>query len=71
MSLKNLSQLDVVLFKIVARDELGRVRHVEVVYDHESVDLRDPNNREFMTAFVERGLMARLNGAAWKKKGGN
>lgn len=50
-----------VLTKVVSRDDLGRVRSLEVVYDHETVDLRDPANREFIIFWLEKGLMQKLN----------
>lgn len=50
-----------VLLKVVSRDDFGRVRALEVVYDDEKVDLADPNNREFIILYCERGLMKRVN----------
>ncbi len=49
------------LLKIVSRDDLGRVRTLEVVYDHERVDVSDPANREFLIANIERGVMKAVN----------
>ena len=40
----------VLLFLVRERDDLGRPKKLEVVYDEEKVDLRDPKNREFVTA---------------------
>ena len=62
MALKNLTQMEPLVLKITGRDELGRVRHLEVLYDHERVDVSNPLNREFVIAHVPRGLMKQLVG---------
>lgn len=63
------SRLEPVLTKVTGRDDLGRVRTLEVVYDHETVDLTDPNSREFIIFYLEAGLLKKMN--AMKNGGGN
>lgn len=41
-----------VLFRIIDQDALGRPLHLEMLADHDIVDLTKPENRQFMTAFV-------------------
>lgn len=71
MSLKNLTQMEQVVFKLVARDDLGRVRHFEILYDHESVDLTNEANREFLIAWLPRGVLQKVNAQGSKKRGAN
>lgn len=56
------------VLKITGRDGLGRVRTLELVYDHETVDVSNPANREFLVVFIERGLLKKLNGSTTKGK---
>jgi hypothetical protein len=58
--------VDLVLLKITSRDDLGRVRGLEIVYDHETVDVSNPANREFLTAFMERGVLKAVNARGLK-----
>lgn len=63
---------DPLLLKITGRDELGRVRTLEVVYDHETVNVADPANREFLVVHIERGILKHVNSRpAFSKPGGN
>lgn len=56
------------VLKITGRDGLGRVRTLELVYDHETVDVSNPANREFLVVFLERGLLKKLNSSTTKGK---
>lgn len=56
-----MAKTEQVLLKVVTRDDFGRVRALEVVYDEEKVDVSDPNNREFIVLYCERGLMKKVN----------
>lgn len=58
-----------VVTKVVSRDGFGRIRQLEVVYDHETVDLRDPANREFVIFWLEKGLLPKLNTPKKKPEG--
>lgn len=59
---------DPVVLKVVQRDALGRVRTLEILYDHETVDVRDPSNREFLIAHIERGVLKHVNANPPSKK---
>ena len=70
MALKNLSQMDAVVLKVVQRDGLGRVRTVEVLYDHETVDVSIESNREFLVVYLAKGVLKKSNEVR-SKKGAN
>lgn len=39
------------------KDADGKVRSVEFLFDHESVNLSDPHDREFITCFVPSRML--------------
>jgi hypothetical protein len=55
---------DPLVLKVVQRDALGRVRTLEILYDHETVDVSDPANREFLVVHIERGVLKHVNARA-------
>lgn len=51
-----LKKMKVLVAVVRSKDELGRPKKLEVVYDEEKVDVSKPENREFVTLMAEPGV---------------
>lgn len=50
-TLMQMKRMMVLLMIVRSRDSLGRPKKVELVYDEETVDVSNPENRDFVTAY--------------------
>lgn len=71
MALKNLTQMEPMVLKVTGHDGLGRPRSLEILYDHETVDVSNPLNREFLVAYMPKGVLKKIAETNAKKKASN